>query len=157
MSPTTLDDPTVAEVLDAIVTAPEAWSEWDRLAERWPGVLERLEAGGLVERWERPDYRAVTLTPIAAHRRRVWLSERLHWVTRDTGHGPQPKPHRVPEVYPTWSGVEDSAPAREPKPPGEVQLLFPNRVIDRKTPVFDEEREEPLMLFGRVVPAISEN
>ena len=145
-----LDDAALA-ALDAIVSAPEAWSVWGEIEAAHPGQLGRLEGLGLVERWERPDYVAATLTPYGAALAEVWVSERLHWVSRDVGEGPDPKYRREPEVYPVWAG--EDTPHADPDPSPAELLLFPNRVIDRRAVAYlRDESGEVVTLWGMPVP-----
>jgi hypothetical protein len=105
-----------------------------------PATLEELEAAQLLERWERPDGRAWTLTPYAARCLKVEIRERLE-LTGD----------EAAEVeYWDYAAKPRRSP-RMPLPRFMARIPFPDRLIDPSPgPGFmvDEVSDEPVKLFA---------
>ncbi len=127
------------EALRAIADAEQAWSPWFQVACGREGVLERLEAEGLVlvTRWKRPDYLAVTLTPFAASAMGLALIERG---------GPAQVPKWVSTHYAEFL---ENQPVKAERHFRHVPLLFPELLVDHRKPepVIDDVTEEPMVLF----------
>ncbi len=143
-----LEDAQRAVVL-AVVAAPEAWSRAEDLALAFgPEVVTALIGLGWLDLWQRPDYTAITLTPIAAVRLKVRIVE--HWATAPKDKD-DPSPGRCVAEMPGWR--DESTPERAVKLPRhahEVELPFPELVPDHRPGpelLIDEVSEEPVRLF----------
>lgn len=126
------------DALRAIANARQAWSRWDDIAKERSGVLERLEADGLVlvEHWRRTDYLGVTLTPYAAEVMGLTLieystpSETPYWIATCVAEHMQ-GPILLQPVYLM------------------TRLLFPELLADHRQPepLIDDATQEQMVLF----------
>jgi hypothetical protein len=148
--------------LDAIVAGVEAWSMVDALEAAGHGgaTLAGLEAAGFVERWERPDGLAVTLTPWGKYCREVEIGERTIVVRVAKTEGGQPVIGRdgepatvgVPELVPYWKAPGTPTAPRSALRVG-CRLPFPELVPDPLPGpeyLVDEISEKPIELFARL-------
>lgn len=152
-------------VLSIIRHADEAWSQSTPIEAVYPGVLGSLVAAGLVETWRRPDYDAVTLTPLAASLLGLMIVERWRYAVVDLGRNQVPPSRhvaRVADEVPTWSdmrmdarGVICGPPVRLPRHADEVPLPSPERLADRREAesAIDHTTGMPMHLLG--VPVAS--
>lgn len=157
--------PDALAALESIRRAEQAWVERDTIERDHPGALASLIAAGLVDAWDRPDYAAVTLTPLAAALLGVTITERWHHEMVDVGLEQTPPSHhamRVASEVPVWSTVRTDAagvlawpPVRLPRRAREVCLPCPELVPDPTCAAMaiDDTTGEPMRLLGAPVAA----
>jgi hypothetical protein len=155
--------PAGLDVLEAITAGTEAWTMVEVLekAGHEPETLEILQASGLVERWERPDGVAITLTPWGEYCRSVVIRERTVVIREPRVEGGRavlskrgkPLMTESTEIVPFWGAEGEGSGRGERVFPRrhERRLLCPESVPDpRPGPEFllDEENGQRVTLFA---------
>jgi hypothetical protein len=147
--------------LEAIVTGAEAWSMVGALEAAGHGTatLAGLEAAELVERWERPDGQAVTLTPWGQFLCDRAILERVALLREDKieedGGGRRVVVKvEVEDVRLFWGreGQEACGPVRLPRRRHEFRLPYPDlRAAPGPGPEYLlDDDGEPVRLFARL-------